>query len=158
VECEVQLRLYHLWICLCELESRVSGIMVSWSKHFIVIDVSATVRKSFRKVTLDFLGTGTMVVSFKHVGISDCDKERLKMSEKTFAIWSVHALRTHPGIPSGPAALWVLTCLNVFLTSVTESQITQSPEITGGFMQDHWWTGEITSQQVLGVCCLSMLS
>ena len=51
-------------------------------------DVSATGRSSFRQVTLVFLGTGTMVVCLKHVGITDSDRERLKMSVKTLASWS----------------------------------------------------------------------
>ena len=40
-----------------------------------------------------FVGTGTM----KHVGITDSDRERLKMSVKTLASWSAHALSTRPG-------------------------------------------------------------
>jgi hypothetical protein len=52
-----------------------------------------------------FLGTGTMVVFLKHVGIPDSDKERLKMSVKTLASWSAHARSTCPGNPSGPVAL-----------------------------------------------------
>ena len=44
-------------------------------------DMSATGRQSFWQVTLVFLGTGTMVVCLKHVGIT----EGLKMSVKTLA-------------------------------------------------------------------------
>ena len=57
------------------------------------------------QVTLVFVGTGTMVVCLKHVGITDSDRERLKMSVKTLASLSVHACSTHPGNPSGPSAL-----------------------------------------------------
>uniref|UniRef100_A0A4W5KU33 Inactive rhomboid protein n=1 Tax=Hucho hucho TaxID=62062 RepID=A0A4W5KU33_9TELE len=42
-----------------------------------------------------------MVVCLKHVGITDSDRERLKISGKTLASWSVHARSTHPGNPSG---------------------------------------------------------
>ena len=52
-----------------------------------------------------FLGTGTMVVCLKHVGITDSDRERLKLSVKTLASWSADAQSTCPGNPSGPAAL-----------------------------------------------------
>ena len=79
--------------------------MTSLSKHFMATDVSATGRLSFRQVTLVFLGTGTMVVCLKHVGITDSDRERLKMSVKTLASWSAHARSTSPGNPSDPAAL-----------------------------------------------------
>ena len=44
-----------------------------------------------------FLGTVTMVVCLKHVGITDSDRERLKMLVKTLASWSVHAWSTSPG-------------------------------------------------------------
>ena len=67
--------------------------------------VCATGRGSFRQVTLVFLGTGTMVVCLKHVGITDLYRERLNMSVKTLAHWSAHARSIRPGNPSGPAAL-----------------------------------------------------
>jgi hypothetical protein len=57
-----------------------------------------------------FLGTGTMVVYLKHVGITDSDRERLKMSVKTLASWSANARSTHNGNPSGPEALCVCVC------------------------------------------------
>ena len=79
--------------------------MTRLSKHFMATDVSATGRESFRQVTLVFLETGAMVVCLKHVGITDSDRERLKMSVKTLASWSAHARSTRPGNPSGPAAL-----------------------------------------------------
>ena len=41
----------------------------------------------------------------KHVGITDSDRERLKMSVKTLASWSALARSTCPGNPPGPAAL-----------------------------------------------------
>ena len=79
--------------------------MTSLSKPFMAIDVSDMGQLSFRQVTLVFLGTGTMVVCLKHVGITDSDRERLTMSVKTLASWSVHARSTRSGNPSGPAAL-----------------------------------------------------
>ena len=70
-----------------------------------------------------------LVVSLKHVGITDWDKDRLKMSVKTLARWSVCALRTLPGIPSG------LENVNLFrkvvFTSAMESEITQPSRTTG---------------------------
>ena len=49
-----------------------------------------------------FLGTGTMVVCLKHVGITDWARETLKMS---LGSWSADALSTCPGNPSGTVAL-----------------------------------------------------
>ena len=48
-----------------------------------------------------------MVVILKHVRITDWDKERLKMTVNMPGSCSAHALRTPPGIASGPAALSV---------------------------------------------------
>ena len=67
--------------------------------------MSATVRQSFRQVALVFLGTGTMMVCVKHVGITDSEIEKMKVSVKTLASWSEHAWSTRPGNPSGFAAL-----------------------------------------------------
>ena len=52
-----------------------------------------------------FLGTGTMVVCLKHVGITDSVRDRLKMSVKILASVSAHAQSTHPGNLFGLAAL-----------------------------------------------------
>ena len=78
--------------------------MTSLSKHFMATDVSAMGQLSFRQVTLVSLGTGSMEVCLKHVGITDSDNEKLKMSVKTLASWSAHVLSTRPGNASGPAA------------------------------------------------------
>ena len=70
--------------------------MTCLSKHFMATDVSAMGQWSFRQVALVFLGTGTMVVCLKHVGITDSVWDRLKMSVKTLASWSAHARSTRP--------------------------------------------------------------
>ena len=56
--------------------------MTSLSKHFMATDVSATDPKSFRQVSLAFLGTGTMVVYLKH-GIRLGQGEVENVSEDT---------------------------------------------------------------------------
>ena len=48
------------------------------------------------------------------------------MSINTPASWTVHALRTRLGTPSGPAALRGLTRLNVLLTLAMENESLQS--------------------------------
>uniref|UniRef100_A0A4W5MFK7 Diacylglycerol kinase n=1 Tax=Hucho hucho TaxID=62062 RepID=A0A4W5MFK7_9TELE len=48
------------------------------------------------------------------------------MSVNTPASWSAHALRTRPGMPSGPAALRGLTHLNVLLTLARRAPISRS--------------------------------
>ena len=76
-----------------------------------------------------------MVVCLKHVGITDSDRERLKMSVKTLDSWSAHARITLPGNPFGPTALRILTYLKVLLTSAVESVITQSSGTAGALMR-----------------------
>ncbi|KAI4904405.1 hypothetical protein NFI96_027985, partial [Prochilodus magdalenae] len=49
-----------------------------------------------------YLGTGTIVVFLRIVGITDSLRERLKMSVKTSASWMAHALSARLWIPSGP--------------------------------------------------------
>ena len=66
---------------------------------------------------LEFLGTGMMVVSLRDVGMTDWDKERLKMTVYMPPRCSELALRKRPGIPSGPAALRLLTWLKTLLRS-----------------------------------------
>jgi hypothetical protein len=50
-----------------------------------------------------------MVVCLKHVGITDSVRERLKMSIKTLASWSAHALSKRPG------NVWPCVLVNVDL-------------------------------------------
>jgi hypothetical protein len=55
-----------------------------------------------------------MVDILKHVGTEDWDWERLNMCIlNTPASWSVHALRTQPGMPSGPGRGWHYLVMHV---------------------------------------------
>ncbi len=95
--------------------------------------VRATGLQSFKHVILFFFGMGTMVDFLKHKGTTDRERERLKMSVKTPASWNAHAQSTRPGMPSGPTALWIFTCLKDRVTSATEMEIalTSSATATG---------------------------
>lgn len=53
-------------------------VMISFSAPFMTTDVSAMGRKSFKQLGWGFLGTGTIIVFLKHVGIMHLDGERLK--------------------------------------------------------------------------------
>ena len=57
--------------------------MTSLSKHFMATDVSAMGLYSVRQVTFLFLGTGTMVVCLKNVGIKLRKGEFENVSEDT---------------------------------------------------------------------------
>ncbi len=104
--------------------------LTSFSKHLLKMGVRATGLQSFKHVILFFLGMGTMVDFLKHEGTTDSERDRLKMSVKTQASWKAHALSTRPGMPSGPTALRIFTCLKDRVTSVTESEsgLTSSAE------------------------------
>ncbi len=95
--------------------------------------VRATGLQSFKHVILFFFGMGTMVDFLKHEGTTDSESERLKMSGKTSASWNAHALSTRPGMPSGPTALHIFTCLKDRVKSATEmeSGLTSSAAAAG---------------------------
>jgi hypothetical protein len=106
--------------------SGVSGIMVlmcvisSLSNHFRITDVSATGRSSSRQVTLELMGTGTMVVRLKHIGITDWDKEIFKICEDLCQL--ICACFENAPWDSG---FVIVNLLNIFLTSAMESESTQ---------------------------------
>lgn len=72
-------------------------------------------------IAVKCFGNGTMEAVLKLVGTSAWAKDRLKMSIKTPANYSVQVLSTCPGIPSGPAEL--LTPLRVEKTSGEEERL-----------------------------------
>ncbi len=70
---------------------------------------------------LFFFGMRKMVDFLKHEGTTEIEREKL-MSVKTPASWNAHARSTRPGMPSGPTALRIFTCLKDRVTSATEME------------------------------------
>lgn len=83
----------------------------SFSRHFMVTDVSATGLKSFIMDIFAFLGTGSKREDLKIQGTISCESDVLKMSVYTCASCCAQALRTLGATRSGPAALWGFACL-----------------------------------------------
>ncbi len=75
-----------------------------------------------RNLKLLTCSTGPMVAVLKHEGITDRERERLKMSAKTPASWYAHALSTRPGMQSKPTAFWMFTRRKDHVTSATETE------------------------------------
>ncbi len=109
-----------LWYANCSGSSEAGSTeqmcsLTSFSKHLLKMGVRATGLQSFKHVILFFLGMGTMVDFLKHEGTTDRERDRLKMTVKTPAIWSAQVLSIRTGMPSGPT-------LKDRVTSATESE------------------------------------
>ena len=82
--------------------------------------VSATV-KAFRHAAAESFGIGMMIDVLQRVRTAAWASNGLKMSVKTRANGSAHALRTQPGTQSGLAALRGFSLLSAEHTSAVVS-------------------------------------
>ncbi len=64
---------------MLEIQSRCD-LLLSFSKHLLMMGVRATGRQSFKQEALGVFCIGTMVDVLKHWGTTDRERERLKDS------------------------------------------------------------------------------
>ena len=95
--------------------------MTSCSKHFMIIGVRATGRKSFMLFAAALFGTGMMVEVLRHTGTTAWESEMLKMSVQTSVSSYAQPLSTFPGILSGPVALRGFMRCSDLLTSSSDT-------------------------------------
>lgn len=103
----------------------------SLSKHFITTGVRATGQKSFSEEIFAFLGTGTIITYFRHLGTDARDRDKLKISVK---IWSkfFSTVPEYPfWTPSRPTALRGFTLRNMDRTSLVHSVRNRFSSVAG---------------------------
>lgn len=92
-------------------------LSTSFSNHLVMMCVSAIGRYSLKQVTVDFFGTGMILVVWRQIVTMAMLRDVLKMDIRTSASWSAHSLSTRLSMLSRPAGFHGLTLHKVFLTS-----------------------------------------